>query len=369
MTQKTPVYLRFASQYAEQLRTGLSAVVAIDETLWVANDETTSVERLSAQKPDHDGNPQYGGHAHFDLQDYLRLPQEAESGKKTAETDTEGMAYADGYLWLVGSHSLTRGNPDKHEDGDTAKRFQQLATLKRDGNRFLLARIPVANGDHGLPELQKRATQDGVTRTAARLRANASGDELTDALRSDPHLRAFLDIPSKENGLDIEGLAVTGQRVFLGLRGPVLRGWAVILELVPVEDASASGLLRLTPTGPEERPYRKHFLNLAGRGIRDLCVQGDDLLVLAGPTMDLEGPLAVYRWRGGATPAAESLVEAEELEVVLPDMPVSPEDHAEGVALFPQQDGEPGLLVVYDPSAATRQPDKKTVIADLFALD
>src|SRR5918999_1164596 len=27
--------------------------------------------------------------------------------------------------------------------------------------------------------------------------------------------------------IDIEGLAVSGERVFLGLRGPVLRGWAV----------------------------------------------------------------------------------------------------------------------------------------------
>ena len=38
-------------------------------------------------------------------------------------------------------------------------------------------------------------------------------------------------LPSKDNGLDIEGLAVLGNRVYLGLRGPVLRGRAIILEL------------------------------------------------------------------------------------------------------------------------------------------
>ena len=38
-------------------------------------------------------------------------------------------------------------------------------------------------------------------------------------------------IPGKDNGIDCEGLAVAGDRVFIGLRGPVLRGWAMIIEL------------------------------------------------------------------------------------------------------------------------------------------
>ena len=41
---------------------------------------------------------------------------------------------------------------------------------------------------------------------------------------------------------------------------------------------------------------RKLFLNLDGLGIRDLTLRGDDLLILAGPTMDLSGPAAVFRW-------------------------------------------------------------------------
>ncbi|MNG03413.1 hypothetical protein D3C84_864920 [compost metagenome] len=35
--------------------------------------------------------------------------------------------------------------------------------------------------------------------------------------------------------------------------------------------------------------YRKHFFALNGLGFRDLCTSGDDLLILAGPTMDLDG--------------------------------------------------------------------------------
>ncbi|WP_457090403.1 DUF3616 domain-containing protein [Microvirga sp. P5_D2] len=44
------------------------------------------------------------------------------------------------------------------------------------------------------------------------------------------HNRPFLSIPSKENGFDVEGLAVREGRISPGLRGPVLRGHAVVLD-------------------------------------------------------------------------------------------------------------------------------------------
>jgi hypothetical protein len=44
-------------------------------------------------------------------------------------------------------------------------------------------------------------------------------------------LHDFLPLPGKDNGFDVEGLAVFGARLFVGLWGPVLCGWAVILEL------------------------------------------------------------------------------------------------------------------------------------------
>ena len=77
--------------------------------------------------------------------------------------------------------------------------------------------------------------------TAARLQGDARANQLTKALRNDPHVGRFVPrvlknddidgIPSKDNGFDVEGLAVSGDRVFLGLRGPVLRGWAMVVEL------------------------------------------------------------------------------------------------------------------------------------------
>lgn len=120
-------------------------------------------------------------------------------------------------------------------------------------------------------------------------------------MASDKHLPSSLSLPGKDNGFDIEGLAVVGDRIFIGLRGPVLRGWAVIVEIEPKEDEGNVSQLKLKKIGRDDRPYRKHFLQLNGLGVRDLCVQHSDLLLLAGPTMDLDGAsygLALDRWYG-----------------------------------------------------------------------
>ncbi len=183
-------------------------------------------------------------------------------------------------------------------------------------------------------------------------------------LDGDDHLASFLAIPGKDNGLDIEGIAVHGdpgqERVLLGLRGPVLRGWAVVLQVAPRED---DGELKLTKSFDGGR-YAKHFLDLDGLGIRDICAQGDDLLLLAGPSMDLDGPVRVYRWRGAAQIQAPDVVHREELHREL-DLPHGEgDDHAEGIALLPS--GE--LLAVYDSPAAHRLPEPGIVLADVVAL-
>ena len=138
---------------------------------------------------------------------------------------------------------------------------------------YLLARIPIVDSD-GTYTLAKEDTQNGKKRTAAQLRGNDQGNALTEALRGDEHPESFLAIPGKDNGFDIEGLAVAGERLFMGLRGPVLRGWAVMLEVELEEDNDQPCTLRLNAIGPSDRLYRKHFLHLGGLGIRDLCAQG-----------------------------------------------------------------------------------------------
>jgi hypothetical protein len=162
---------------------------------------------------------------------------------------------------------------------------------------------------------------------------------------------------------------VAGERLFMGLRGPVLRGWAVILEVELAEDHDLPSTLRLKAIGPNDRLYRKHFLRLGGLGIRDLCVQGADLLILAGPTMDLDDPVTVFRWPGGTDPAGEDVVPASGLERVL-DVPYGQGvNHAEGMTLVSPDGGiARSLLMVYDSASESRQVGKSTVAADVFPL-
>lgn len=111
----------------------------------------------------------------------------------------------------------------------------------------------------------------------------------------------------------LEGGKKTGQRVFLGLRGLVLRGWAIIVE-IEVEEHTP-GILTLKEIGDEGKPYRKHFVDLNGLGIRDMCLHGQDMLLLAGPTMSLEGAMQVFRLRDALELAEDSMTDLDGKEL------------------------------------------------------
>lgn len=340
----------------KRLAHGLSAVVQIDETLWLAHDETASLERLTLSET-AGSQILATDHCRFSLHDFLKLPVPPKNDHATQqEIDIEGLAYADGYIWLVGSHSLKRKKPKPDQDANSNQ--NRLADIIQEGNRFLVARIPVEarQGSYDLRKSHKK-------RSAASLRGNEKGNDLTKALANDPHLAVFLNIPGKDNGFDIEGLAVAANRLFLGLRGPVLRGWAVILEIELDEKGR-----HLQAIGPDRRLYRKHFLQLDGLGVRDLCFQNSDLLILAGPSMDLDGPVRVFRWREAALIQQESVVSADEISTVL-DVPFGEGcDHPEGMCLFHMTDARPSLLIVNDAASPQRQNSPNTLLADVFEL-
>lgn len=339
----------------DAIRGQLSALRQIGRDLWLASDEANTVERLS---PADDGE-HWGDHASLRLADCLALPAD-----EAEEIDIEGLDFDGRNLWVVGSHGLKRRKPKRKDDA--AKGIARLAELRADGNRYLLARIPMEQGDDGrwLP----------LAQGGARLMGSDRGNVLIEALRTDPHLAPFLAIPSKDNGLDVEGIAVGDDRVLLGLRGPVLRGWAIVLELRIVE--AAPGLLALAPLEDDDdptRPYRKHFLDLRGLGVRDLCRDGKDLLVLAGPTMDLDGPAAVYRWKNAFKAKAPQLLAMEDLPEVV-EVPYGTgehdaHDHPEGITLFRgDRGGKAQLLVVYDSPDRQRERGGASVTADVFPL-
>jgi hypothetical protein len=54
------------------------------------------------------------------------------------EIDVQGLAQEDGYLWVVGSHSLPRDKPTSKESAKDARK--QLARVSADGHCYLLAR-------------------------------------------------------------------------------------------------------------------------------------------------------------------------------------------------------------------------------------
>jgi hypothetical protein len=328
---------------ADDLRVGLSAVAADGTHLWLACDEGARLERLTKNGS---GGVAFDAHRAFELSDVMALPAGQEE-----EADIEGLDVDDGYLWFITSHSLKR--PKADADDKPEKVARKLADLRRDGNRYLLGRMPLA-ADGAI------AREAGAKRVAG-IRSTKSSSALLDAIADakDPHLLPFVALPGKDNGFDIEGLAVRGPKVLVGLRGPVLRGWCCIVELHLDADGAN---LRLKPLDGEVR-YRKHFLNLGGLGVRDLLWEGDDLLILAGPTMALDGACEIWRWTNAAAGTDKALRVSRLLS--LPH--TEGVDRAEGFTLL-EGESKARVLVVYDTPAPERLQSAGRTVADIFTL-
>ncbi len=343
------------------VQTNLSGAAFTGDWLWVAGDEACGVDRLRRLEAVGREVLRFGQARDFPLVDLLDLPGTAEE-----EADLEGMAVADGYLWVVGSHGLKRKNarPDRTH-ADNAKR---LAKLALDGNRRLLACLPIEPDDQGEPCLV-RQTQDG--RRALRLKGDSRANQLTRALADDPHFGPYMAIPGKDNGFDIEGLAVDGRRLLLGLRGPVLRGWSALIEIA-VE--ARGDELRLVPLDDSGALLRKHFLQLDGLGIRDLHFSGEDLYILAGPTMVLNGEIRVFKWPLART-AMKANREPVRFETALTESVSLPHgrgtNRAEAICDLPpgMAGGKPRWLVLYDAPGADRRDGDHTVFGDLLRHD
>ncbi len=355
---KSSPILRFDPSLPEKdlkkIRENVSAIVLDGSHLWLGGDEGTVIHRMTR---DPSGN--FADHTMFDLKDTLKLP-----GPAKEEIDIEGLAVDEGYLWLIGSHSAKRKKAE--EDKSALENIRRLSTIEMQGNRFTLARVPL--DDAGTPMAEHGDL------TAGRLQGTANGNLLTEALIEDHHIGRFVPravsgesivgIPSKDNGFDVEGLAVAGNRIFLGLRGPVLRGWSVVIELRV--SVAPDGTLSLDTLGSAGQPYLKHLLQLDGLGVRELVIDRDDLLILAGPSMDLDGPVFIYRWKDALNVRADSLTWKKELTRVVTVPFGVTTDHAEGLSLVTS--APLSVMVCYDSPAATRM-EGSGVRADIFAID
>ncbi len=190
------------------------------------------------------------------------------------ELDIEGLAWQAPYLYAIGSHSVKRS---KLKDNRSEKQnLQRLQTVSREPARQQLFRIE-------LDEHYKAIAVESLS--------------LAEELQNHPTLGLFVGIPSKENGIDIEGLAIDDKgRLLVGLRGPVLRGnIATVLRL------------KLHKQKFKIKSLKTLYLPLAGRGIRGISEMASDFLLLAGAVGDQELSYQVYRWDGEDALPSESV--------------------------------------------------------------
>jgi hypothetical protein len=324
----------------------LSAAARHGKTLFLGSDEGVCIERLRR------GATAWTDHQRFPLDTILDLDA-------SAEADIEGLAENDGWLWVLGSHARTR--PKVGKAGDDRIDLSTFATLKDTRPRCLLARVPLVP-DPDMPDTMRPVRTD-ASRRAGMLRQSRHGNRLSRLMKDSPLLKPFTRIAAKEGGVDLEGIAVAGDRVAIGMRGPVIQTYAVLLELKIA--AKPSG--RLTIAGP----LHKRLLELDGLGIRDLKRDGPDLLILAGPTTGLDGPCSVYRWTDwlGDPPQDCKVVRRHRPERII-DLPFGRgDDHPEGLVLLDADSGERDLVVICDSPAANRlNPATRTVRCDRFRL-
>jgi hypothetical protein len=177
-----------------------------------------------------------------------------------AELDLEGVASDGRHLYALGSSSLRRKKLDATDS--YAKNRAHLTEISSQAGRYNLWQMELTAG--GEPK-------------------NIKHVDLTLIIANDLLLRPFTRIPGKENGIDLEGLALRDGQLFIGCRGPVLRD-----NYVPVIIFNF------------ERPqdYRMRFVHLDGRGIRDLAAVDEGFLILGGPGGDGDETFAIYWWDG-----------------------------------------------------------------------
>jgi len=197
------------------------------------------------------------------------------------ELDGEGVAYADGFFYVIGSHGHPR---DKDRTLDPVRDAAKIRAQIIAASQVIRLRVDPATG-RPLTAIGTVSDVPGLARTT-KLRA---------LILADPTLAPFADKRLEANGVTIEGIALRGNRLFAGFRGPV-----------PNDERAAILSVSLRALFEEQAPDATlHLLALGrGRGVRDLAAFAGGLLVLAGPMADTgDGRYSVYWWDGmGDTP-------------------------------------------------------------------
>lgn len=183
---------------------------------------------------------------------------------KAIELDGEGVAFASGYYYVMGSHGHPRDKKGKLDPGKDADEITSRILASSQIVRFRSV------DDERVQDLERTS-------------------RLREILASDPVLRPFLDARLEKNGLTIEGIAIKHDELFAGLRGPVLDNNRAVVVSVSVDSLFGG-------TGTMHHLYRLPLGE--GLGIRDLAVFDGRVLILAGPVASGSGKYGIFSWSG-----------------------------------------------------------------------
>ncbi|MGC9385961.1 MAG: DUF3616 domain-containing protein [Hydrogenovibrio sp.] len=226
----------------------ISGLVITDRFMALATDEGTALQIL----------PKRNGVYQAEASGKLTLTDSPD------ELDLEGLAWQKPYLYAIGSHSKKR---KKIKPGASDKKnLKRLTPIHDEPSRNVLFQIELSD------------TLEVVSLKHLNLLPNIHANEM---------LAPFTALPSKENGIDIEGLAVTEKHLFVGFRGPVFRGnLAAILKFDLNKKAFALSDAKL------------RLVNLNGLGIRDMMAFEDQIYLLSGPVNEVPNQYQVHAWNG-----------------------------------------------------------------------
>jgi hypothetical protein len=273
----------------EKKNKNISAIEVVGDLLIVGADEGNKIKILK-----------YNGKA-YEVERNISLSNDK-------EIDIEGIACEDSIVYVVGSHSYKREKIDS--DQSYEQNQKTMETVLPDSQRDRLFRFDFS--------------ADSVIEQTS----------LRSIINSNHILKLFSKVPSKENGVDIEGIAVRNGLLYVGCRGPVLRdNWVPILKCQFAKLITQADLV---------------FVNLGGRGIRDLTRVTNGFLILAGPVGDGPGSYQTYFWDGeDCLPGIRSSGKIGQIEL-LGEIPVDKNAKAEGIALLKESNSDYEVLIVFD---------------------
>jgi hypothetical protein len=243
--------------------------------------------------------------------DHYKLVSDIVLDEAGKEIDIEGIACDGNLIYVMGSHSWKREKVEATNSVVTNREL--IATSGPEPSRDRLFRFSL--------DAQGKASKIEVT-------------SLRSVIDMNEVLKTFRAIPSKENGIDIEGIASADGHLFAGFRGPVLReNHTPILKFAFANPIVTTELL---------------FVNLGGRGVRDLTRVRGGFLVLAGPVGDGPGSYQLYFWDGrDCLPGHRTVGTVGRIELLC-KIPTPDDAKAEGIALLKEADSAYEVLIVYD---------------------